>query len=518
MHLRSALLTSLLLSTALPASARTATPAASPVTREQQVTLAMQKIADKPAQLRAFLQAMPKGGDLHNHAGGSTYAEDFLLWADADNFCVNLADHALRPPPCGAEQAPARGLAARDPALYARTVDALSMRNFVPTPGQPSGHDRFFSTFSRFGAVGKVRRAEVIATTLEQAARDHVGYVELISNPEQTDVLGKRMQALDWNGNDYAADLARLQAELPAQVEAARADTARTDARVRELLRCDQADPSPACAVEYRYVTYVLRTLPQPFVFGQMALNYALVAAGDSRYVGVNIVAPEDDAVARTDYRTHMAMFRFFSARHPEVKLTLHAGELALGLVPPADLRFHIREAVEAGASRIGHGVDLPFEDDPQGLLRTMRERQVAVEINLTSNDVILGVRDGAHPLSMYLAAGVPVVLSTDDEGVSRSDMTHEYQRAVQEQHLGYATLKRIARNGISYAFLSGESLWQADGRVAPACAAALAGARAPDAGCRALLERSDKARVQWRLEQDFTRFEDAVLKQSPAA
>jgi adenosine deaminase len=96
--------------------------------------------------------------------------------------------------------------------------------------------------------------------------------------------------------------------------------------------------------------------------------------------------------------------------------------------------------------------------------------------------------------------------------------MTHEYQRAVQEQHLGYATLKRIARNGISYAFLSGESLWQADGRVAPACAAALAGARAPDAGCRALLERSDKARVQWRLEQDFTRFEDAVLKQSPAA
>lgn len=517
MRLHSAFLATLLLTATLPAAARS-TPPGGVATREQQVAAALQRVAGRPAQLRAFLQAMPKGGDLHNHAGGSIYAEDFLHWADADNFCVDLADHALRPPPCGQGQAPARGLAARDPALYARTVDALSMRNFVPTPGQPSGHDRFFSAFARFGTVGKGRRAEVVAATLEQAARDRVGYVEIIANPEQTDALGKRMQALDWNGDDYAADLARIQAELPAQVEAARADAARTDAQVRELLRCGEPDASPACAVEYRYVTYVLRTLPQPFVFGQMALNYALVAAGDSRYVAVNIVAPEDDAVARADYRAHMAMFRFLSARHPDVKLTLHAGELALGLVPPADLRFHIRAAVEAGASRIGHGVDLPYEDDPQALLRTMRERQVAVEVNLTSNDVILGVRGGAHPLSMYLAAGVPVVLSTDDEGVSRIDMTHEYQRAVQEQHLDYATLKRIARNGISHAFLPGESLWQADGRAAPACAASLAGGRAPDAACRGLLRRSEKARVQWRLEDAFARFEDAVLKERPAA
>lgn len=513
----STLLALLLLTATWPATALS--PAvATPAAREQQVAAAMQRVAAQPARLRAFLQAMPKGGDLHNHAGGSIYAEDFLRWADADGFCVGLADHALRPPPCAEGQAPARGLAARDPALYARTVDALSMRNFVPTPEQPSGHDRFFSTFPRFGAVGKARRAEVVAATLEQAARDQVGYVELIANPEQTDALGQRMQALEWDGGDYAADLRRIEAGLPAQVAAARADSARIDAQVRALLRCDGADPAPACAVEYRYVSYVLRTLPAPFVFGQMALNYALVAAGDSRYVAVNIVAPEDDPVARADYAAHMAMFRFFSARHPQVRLSLHAGELALGLVPPADLRFHIRAAVEAGASRIGHGVDLPYEDDPPALLRAMRARQVAVEVNLSSNDAILGVRGAAHPLRMYLDAGVPVVLSTDDEGVSRSDMTHEYQRAVQEQQLDYPTLKRIARNGLSHAFLPGESLWQADGRAAPACAAALAAGRAPGGGCRALLERSDKARLQWRLEQQFARFEDAVLARGPGA
>jgi hypothetical protein len=33
-----------------------------------------------------------------------------------------------------------------------------------------------------------------------------------------------------------------------------------------------------------------------------------------------------------------------------------------------------------------------------------------------------------------YRAHGVPVVLSTDDEGVLRTDMTNEYVRAVREQ------------------------------------------------------------------------------------
>jgi len=36
------------------------------------------EMSDNAAQLRMFLQAMPKGGDLHNHLGGSIYAEDFL--------------------------------------------------------------------------------------------------------------------------------------------------------------------------------------------------------------------------------------------------------------------------------------------------------------------------------------------------------------------------------------------------------------------------------------------------------
>jgi adenosine deaminase len=89
-----------------------------------------------------------------------------------------------------------------------------------------------------------------------------------------------------------------------------------------------------------------------------------------------------------------------------------------------------------------------------EGLLAEMRTRGVAVEINLTSNDIILGVRDKDHPLPTYLAAGVPVVLSTDDAGVSRIDLTHEYFRAARDYGLSYRTLKGIARNALDHSFL----------------------------------------------------------------
>ena len=45
------------------------------------------------------------------------------------------------------------------------------------------------------------------------------------------------------------------------------------------------------------------------------------------------------------------------------------------------------------------------------GLLAEMRTRQVAVEINLTSNEFILGVKGQAHPILLYRHAGVPFVM-----------------------------------------------------------------------------------------------------------
>jgi hypothetical protein len=146
------------------------------------------------------------------------------------------------------------------------------------------------------------------------------------------------------------------------------------------------------------------------------------------------------------------------------------------------------------------------------GLVREMAKRRVMVEICLTSNDVILGVRGSRHPLPLYRKHGVPVALATDDEGVSRSDMTREYQRAAEEFGLTYPQLKTIARTSLEHAFLPGASLWAqtAPFRRAAACAGDTPGAAQPSSACRHLLQSSERARVQWELEAALRRFEKA--------
>jgi adenosine deaminase len=157
-----------------------------------------------------------------------------------------------------------------------------------------------------------------------------------------------------------------------------------------------------------------------------------------------------------------------------------------------------------AGARRIGHGIDISYEAGAPDLLKRMARDRVAVEINLTSNAVILGVKGRAHPLSLYREAGVPVVLSTDDEGVSRSDMTNEYVRSVTEQGLRYADLKQIVRDGMQYSFLPGASLWldRAGGPRVAACSKPAAMA------CTTFLSGSAKATKQVQLERDLAAFE----------
>lgn len=479
-----------------------------PQTPEARTAAYLDRIADSPPRLRLFLQGMPKGGDLHNHAGGAIYAEDMLRWAAADGLCLSTDPVGVAPPPCDAPGRVAAADLVRDYPRYAAFVDGFSTRGQEAGTGDPrvSGYDRFFSTFAAFWPIAARHGGEVIALTRQQAAADGVSYAELSAGSAATQPLLTKLG--DGDVRDLAALYDRIVPELPNAVQATRAQYDRYEAEMAAIDGCATPAPRPACATEIRYQYAAIRTRPPEQVFAELALGFALVQA-DPRFVAVNIVAPEHDPVALRDYALHMRMLRFLKERYPAVPLSLHAGELTLGLVPPRDLAFHIRDAVEvAGARRIGHGIDISYEGDAKALLARMARDRVAVEINLTSNAVILGVKGRDHPLSLYREAGVPVVLSTDDEGVSRSDMTNEYLRGVTEQHLGYRDLKQMARDSLHYAFLPGASLWQdrAGGPRVAACRDL-----ASDA-CGRFTATHAKARLEARLERDFDRFERQPL------
>ncbi|MCG5243032.1 adenosine deaminase [Azospirillum doebereinerae] len=460
-------------------------------------------VRHSPPALRAFLYRMPKGADLHSHLTGAVYAETYLRLAAAQGLCFETGTKFLVLPtkaaPCGdttGSPRPAAGVVIADPTLYPVALDALSTRDALPLSGY-SLHDQFFSTFGRFaaadGAVG-----DLLAEVVDRAGRQGEQHIELMVSFQTRTAAGIGKQQ-PWTDDLPAMADRLIAAGLADVIPQARVDIDAAESRMRSLLGCGTPAAKPGCAVSVRYIQQVSRTQGPGAVFAATLFN-ALLAAQEPRVVGLNFVAPEDNPTALADYDCHMRMIAETRRRFPGTNVALHAGELTLGLVPPEELRNHIRKAVEiAGAKRIGHGVDLMLEDDPRGLLRGMAARKVAVEINLTSNDLILGVAGKEHPFPLYRAAGVPTVIATDDEGVSRIDLTHELQRAVTEFGLGYADLVGLARASLEHSFLPGGSLWE------EGC-----GTAASDA-CRAVLERSEKARVQWRLEEALRRFEREV-------
>ena len=436
---------------ALSAFAIAALPPSTAAARNEAATASyFASVRHDPSLLLAFLARMPKGGDLHNHLSGAIYAENYLRWAADNRLCVATATLSIVAGTCDATlgRPPASDIV-RNATRFNQAIDAMSMRHWDRSR---NGHDHFFATFGKFGPASG-RTGEMLAEVVARAAAENVSYLELMLTADGGAGAARGLAA-GWD-----PDLTRLRDTLlaagfrDAVVTAARARLDQAEARERELLPCDLAQADAGCRVTVRYICQVARGSAPESVFAQMLAGFEIVSA-DPRFVSLNLVQPEDDPVAVRDFSLQLSMIDFLHAFYPRVKLSLHAGELTGGLVPPETLRFHIRDSIRLGhASRIGHGTGVMYEDDPIGLLREMASKRVLVEVALSSSDLILGVSGSRHPLRTYLKFGVPVALVTDDAGVSRSTLTLEYKRAVEEQGIDYLTLKRMARNSLFYSF-----------------------------------------------------------------
>lgn len=519
-----------------------------PTASERRAEQAFEKARRNPLTLRTFLTRLPKGGDLHMHLSGSVYAETLIEDARADLLCVDPAGlsfvmnvgttRSLPPQPVCAEGMMRAANAFDDQKLYDALVDSFSMRAFVPSAGI-SGHDQFFATFDRFDPT-RTAAARHGGAWLDEIASRAAGqneqYLEIMHTPDLARAA-KFAQTIPWpnepetmaefhqatTGTSDAALAERRKLLLGSQefvktIEADRAEfaTMAADRKARE--HCGQETAQPACTVDIRFLFQVLRATPPSLAFVQMLVAFEVAEREIGRQegalvVGLNLVQPEDNRLAMAEYTRQMRMIGYLHTIYPRVHISLHAGEIAAGLVSPEGLRFHIRQAVEvAHAERIGHAVDIMREDDAVGLLRHLAGSHVLAEINITSNDEILGIRGEEHPLAMYRAARVPVALSSDDEGVSRIDLTHEYVRATREFQLGYMDLKQMTRASLEHSFLPGASLWrEVDNFAHPAtaCAREVVGRNAPaTVACGTFLQMSPRAAAQWELERRWQEFE----------
>lgn len=415
----------------------------------------------KLAELTMFFSQMPKGGDLHHHYSGALYAEQYVDFLDKQGFCVNKTTYRIetskavieaeRALPAGQRNCLSSSEVYADDAAYRELLQRWSSKDFRNHGAvQPPPDRQFFQTFGYFGPVSNANFNDGLQTLKQRAIAENVGYIETMFKmaPFSTD---PKFDAFAWQAGDDAALTELMRIQL-AQLNQDAGFQRRIDDYVASVAQA--AAGIDDANFTMRYQTYVLRLLAPSQVFSSMVAGFK--AAGQSELiVGVNIVGQESQMVSMRDYTLHMKMFQFLKLQYPNVKVALHAGELALGDVAPEGLKFHIDQALALGrADRIGHGIDLAHESNVLGIMKKMREADIPVEINLTSNDFINGVRGENHPVTLYRKHGVPFVISTDDAGVTRHDLSNEYMLFASRYRPDYAEVKKLSYNSVRYAFL----------------------------------------------------------------
>lgn len=425
-----------------------------------------ESIRNNEALLTAFFSEMPKGGDLHNHFSGSVYTEtywNYLLrknpWFDTVTLAfeydsikkINKKGDYRR------YRSAAALIAANKLAdIKQRILQSWSVKDYVNL-GTPS-HKHFFDTFGKLPSGGWKETGIGLQELQHRAARENVQYLELMLRSVPSDKMVNDQDRYNslLQLNDYA-DSVRLNTVLDSLTAAFKNIYLSDDVQAfnKKLLAVHNQYVPDNNAVTIRYQTYVNRR-NEPVKFFRDLLTAFEAAQTNTLVTGVNILSPEHGDVSMRDYKLHMYMFRYCSKLYNTVKYSMHAGELTLGLVKPEDLTFHIQDAVYiAGAHRIGHGVDMAYESDNTRLLRHMEEKKIAIEINLYSNEFILQVKEDSHPISLYRKYHVPIVISTDDAGILRSNLVHQYVLlAKRYPQISYAEIKQYIRNSITYSFI----------------------------------------------------------------
>ena len=428
----------------------------------------LEKIRNNEAELTAFFSQMPKGGDLHHHFSGSIYAEPMLEDAIAEDFYLNTSTmEVLKDKPNTGDWEQFSTIIKRGE-LYAYKQKIMEKWSAKDYNGVSYPSDKlFFESFSKFSPAIPGHFGEGLIELKNRAISENVSYIEtqLSTIPSEINTA----DLVDFNAQLRQAAVNKDEKAVKKLLESLYKTFQKRDAKkdaqnfninfvakMHNDLKIDDAN------FTMRYQNCVLRFMEPVDLFKNLVVAFISADSSDLM-AGVNIVSPEDGETSMKDYWLHMVMFNYCHSVFPDVKYTLHAGELTLGLVQPEDLTWHINDAIYvAGANRIGHGVDMAYEKNAYSLLQYMAKQQIPIEINLASNEFILKVKENRHPISLYREFNVPVVISTDDAGILRTNMTEQYVLlAKRYKDVSYDEIKRYVYNSINFSFIKSSKVKQ---------------------------------------------------------
>lgn len=419
----------------------------------------IKKHKNRDILLTDFIKKLPKV-DLHCHSGGSIYAESFVKFAIKKGLYFD-------PKTCYFHSENING---RIPAQklelpefiedYKKFKSAISMEK--PSASSTEGHDRFFHKI--WDVIGSILRymtlAERLQIVLKHDLKENIFYKEMMIElyPDAKTLPPQFETLFLQNKWTEALELLKSSKWLENYVTAQTLEINSAGEQVaKELALNVPSITHPDSPTMVAFMLEVERDLSDHLFFAYIAAAMALQKS-HSHVVAVNIDSSETSQFAINHFDIQMKMLNFLYEKFDQPNISLHAGEVNAELAPPGEISHHIYDSITVGkARRVGHAASLQYEHDAFKLLRLMKEKQVAVEVCFSSNQNILKISNESHPMNLYLKAGIPPVICSDDPGITRSSLTNEHVLAVNSCNLDYDGLVNTIRNGLEYSFLPGE-------------------------------------------------------------
>lgn len=177
------------------------------------------------------------------------------------------------------------------------------------------------------------------------------------------------------------------------------------------------------------------------------AENLETIEVAKKYLVEDNGVTAIDLAGAEARYATKDFKQFFELAKMYGIPFTIHAGEAAGA--------ESVRQAVELGAARIGHGVRI-FEDE--SVVQLVKDKGITLEMCPTSNRLTHAVEDmSKYPLMQYLENGLKVTINTDDLAIVKTTLAGEFRYMEKNFGLTAEQERTLLQNAVDAAFTTDE-------------------------------------------------------------
>lgn len=491
----------------------------------------------------SYINVMPKGADLHVHLSGTVKYETLLQMASCDKkrkWCLDKLFYATERqnnfhcPTYDLNNITTCNGKVLNLKLYNQLTRSWSMINFIKNHTVSDSFRHFFSIFDKVKIMTRVYQSSILSNLRKTAFEQRLLHLEILIrfNGDITEVEKCLKYSHSLTYSDIKAMLKKCQKIINKVALNSIKHYENLIIKSNEELHCNNSKSNmklnkktiTPCSINIKFMISHYRHLAPSLLFVQLPVSFSMIKLNNV-VIGVNLVGPEDSYSSLRYFNEQMKIFRHISfyfrtqERIHRSYISLHAGEILPVIFTNKNYTFysnHIYNSINiANAERIGHGIDVYYENKHFNLTQILQRRNIAIEILFSSNLFTFHIEKN-HPFLYYLKNNISIVLSTDDPGITRTTITDEFLTLYYNYNISYFIMKSIIRNSLEYSFLSGRSLFS---RYRPYNIPILIkyceniiNPFSLTPSCKEYLRQNTKARLQFELEAELYYWERNVI------